>query len=172
MDPADDGTKFPSCRPMRPGEADADGLRHLRLNTTDLDYGVLGLSNEGTGSLRATTGGCRPRSRPRKHHLDLRLLDDGAYGGDSDPGYAGTGPTPTSRRLHQEYEDYAGVWRMEDDCLYLKLLRRQRRRDRRELPDPHFPPARIFISERSRTGAGIPFLPDGTDSVGLLLYTG
>ena len=26
--------------------------------------------------------------------------------------------------------------------------------------------------QRSRTGAGIPFLPDGTDSVGLLLYTG
>ena len=69
-------------------------------------------------------------------------------------------------------QDYLGVWRMEDDCLYLKLSA-----DSGDEIDASFP---ILISpsgedlyfQRSRTGAGIPFLPDGTDSVGLLLYTG
>lgn len=67
---------------------------------------------------------------------------------------------------------YLGVWRMEDDCLYLKLSA-----DSGDEIDASFP---ILISpsgedlyfQRSRTGAGIPFLPDGMDSVGLLLYTG
>ena len=69
-------------------------------------------------------------------------------------------------------QDYLGVWRMEDDCLYLKLSA-----DSGDAIDASFP---ILISpsgedlyfQRSRTGAGIPFLPDGMDSVGLLLYTG
>ena len=92
-------------------------------------------------------------------------------GGDAGPGYAGTADlyySPTGR-IEQ---DYLGVWRMEDDCLYLKLSA-----DSGDEIDASFP---ILISpsgedlyfQRSRTGAGIPFLPDGTDSVGLLLYTG
>ena len=74
-------------------------------------------------------------------------------------------------QLHERIA-YLGVWRMEDDCLYLKLSA-----DSGDEIDASFP---ILISpsgedlyfQRSRTGAGIPFLPDGTDSVGLLLYTG
>ena len=92
-------------------------------------------------------------------------------GGDAGPGYAGTADlyySPTGR-IEQ---DYLGVWRMEDDCLYLKLSA-----DSGDEIDASFP---ILISpsgedlyfQRSRTGAGIPFLPDGTDSIGLLLYTG
>lgn len=92
-------------------------------------------------------------------------------GGDAGPGYAGTADlyySPTGR-IEQ---DYLGVWRMEDDCLYLKLSA-----DSGDAIDASFP---ILISpsgedlyfQRSRTGAGISFLPDGTDSVGLLLYTG
>ena len=92
-------------------------------------------------------------------------------GGDAGPGYAGTADLYYAPAGYIE-QDYFGVWRMEDDCLYLKLSA-----DSGDAIDASFP---ILISpsgediyfQRSRTGAGIPFLPDGTDSVGLLLYTG
>lgn len=92
-------------------------------------------------------------------------------GGDAGPGYAGTADLYYAPAGYIE-QDYLGVWRMEDDCLYLKLSA-----DSGDAIDASFP---ILISPsgedlyfpRSRTGAGIPFLPDGTDSVGLLLYTG
>ena len=92
-------------------------------------------------------------------------------GGDTDPAYAGTADLYYSPAGRIEL-DYFGVWRMEDDCLYLKLSA-----DSGDEIDASFP---ILISpsgedlyfQRSRTGAGIPFLPDGTDSIGLLLYTG
>ena len=92
-------------------------------------------------------------------------------GGDAGPGYAGTADLYYSPAGYIK-QDYLGVWRMEDDCLYLKLSA-----DSGDEIDASFP---ILISpsgedlyfQRSRTGAGIPFLPDGTDSVGLLLYTG
>ena len=92
-------------------------------------------------------------------------------GGDTDPAYAGTADLYYSPAGRIEL-DYFGVWRMEDDCLYLKLSA-----DSGDEIDASFP---ILISpsgedlyfQRSRTGAGIPFLPDGMDSVGLLLYTG
>ena len=92
-------------------------------------------------------------------------------GGDTDPAYAGTADLYYSPAGRIEL-DYFGKWRMEDDCLYLKLSA-----DSGDEIDASFP---ILISpsgedlyfQRSRTGAGIPFLPDGMDSVGLLLYTG
>ena len=92
-------------------------------------------------------------------------------GGDAGPGYAGTADLYYAPAGYIK-QDYLGVWRMEDDCLYLKLSA-----DSGDAIDASFP---ILISpsgedlyfQRSRTGAGIPFLPDGTDSVGLLLYTG
>ena len=92
-------------------------------------------------------------------------------GGDAGPGYAGTADLYYAPADYIK-QDYLGVWRMEDDCLYLKLSA-----DSGDEIDASFP---ILISpsgedlyfQRSRTGAGIPFLPDGTDSIGLLLYTG
>ena len=92
-------------------------------------------------------------------------------GGDAGPGYAGTADLYYAPAGYIK-QDYLGVWRMEDDCLYLKLSA-----DSGDAIDASFP---ILISpsgedlyfQRSRTGAGIPFLSDGTDSVGLLLYTG
>lgn len=92
-------------------------------------------------------------------------------GGDAGPGYAGTADLYYAPAGYIK-QDYLGVWRMEDDCLYLKLSA-----DSGDEIDASFP---ILISpsgedlyfQRSRTGAGIPFLPDGMDSVGLLLYTG
>ena len=92
-------------------------------------------------------------------------------GGDAGPGYAGTADLYYAPAGYIK-QDYLGVWRMEDDCLYLKLSA-----DSGDAIDASFP---ILISpsgedlyfQRSRTGAGIPFLPDGMDSVGLLLYTG
>lgn len=92
-------------------------------------------------------------------------------GGDASPEYAGTADLYYAPADYIK-QDYLGVWRMEDDCLYLKLSA-----DSGDEIDASFP---ILISpsgedlyfQRSRTGAGIPFLPDGTDSVGLLLYTG
>ena len=92
-------------------------------------------------------------------------------GGDAGSEYAGTADLYYAPAGYIE-QDYLGVWCMEDDCLYLKLSA-----DSGDEIDASFP---ILISpsgedlyfQRSRTGAGIPFLPDGTDSVGLLLYTG
>ena len=92
-------------------------------------------------------------------------------GGDAGPEYAGTADLYYAPTGYIK-QDYLGVWRMEDDCLYLKLSA-----DSGDEIDASFP---ILISpsgedlyfQRSRTGAGIPFLPDGTDSIGLLLYTG
>ena len=92
-------------------------------------------------------------------------------GGDAGPEYAGTADLYYAPAGYIK-QDYLGVWRMEDDCLYLKLSA-----DSGDAIDASFP---ILISpsgedlyfQRSRTGAGIPFLPDGTDSIGLLLYTG
>ena len=92
-------------------------------------------------------------------------------GGDASPEYAGTADLYYAPAGYIK-QDYLGVWRMEDDCLYLKLSA-----DSGDEVDASFP---ILISpsgedlyfQRSRTGAGIPFLPDGTDSIGLLLYTG
>ena len=92
-------------------------------------------------------------------------------GGDAGPEYAGTADLYYAPAGYIK-QDYLGVWRMEDDCLYLKLSA-----DSGDEIDASFP---ILISpsgedlyfQRSRTGAGIPFLSDGTDSVGLLLYTG
>ena len=92
-------------------------------------------------------------------------------GDDAGPGYAGTADLYYAPADYIK-QDYLGVWRMEDDCLYLKLSA-----DSGDEIDASFP---ILISpsgedlyfQRSRTGAGIPFLPDGTDSIGLLLYTG
>ena len=92
-------------------------------------------------------------------------------GGDASPEYAGTADLYYAPAGYIK-QDYLGVWRMEDDCLYLKLSA-----DSGDEIDASFP---ILISpsgedlyfQRSRTGAGIPFLPDGTDSIGLLLYTG
>ena len=92
-------------------------------------------------------------------------------GGDASPGYAGTADLYYAPAGYIE-QDYLGVWRMEDDCLYLKLSA-----DSGDEIDASFP---ILISpsgedlyfQRSRTGAGIPFLPDGMDSVGLVLGAG
>ena len=87
-------------------------------------------------------------------------------GGDAGPEYAGTADLYYSPAGYSK-QDYLGVWRMEDDCLYLKLSA-----DSGDEIDASFPSGEDLYFQRSRTGAGIPFLPDGTDSVGLLLYTG
>lgn len=76
-------------------------------------------------------------------------------GGDAGPGYAGTADlyySPTGR-IEQ---DYLGVWRMEDDCLYLKLSA-----DSGDAIDASFqssfpPPARIFISSARARARGSP----------------
>ena len=86
-------------------------------------------------------------------------------GGDASPEYAGTADLYYAPAGYIK-QDYLGVWRMEDDCLYLKLSA-----DSGDEIDASFP---ILISpsgedlyfQRSRTGAGIPFLPDGTDTQG------
>ena len=90
---------------------------------------------------------------------------------DSEPGYAGSACVYFQPQEYQEYELVrAGVWRMEDDCVRLKLT----------APvidgnvDAAFP---ILIApsgeemhfQRARTGEGMPFLPDGLDSIDLTL---
>ena len=74
-------------------------------------------------------------------------------GGDAGPEYAGTADLYYSPAGYIK-QDYLGVWRMEDDCLYLKLSA-----DSGDAIDASFP---ILISpsgedlyfQRSRTGAG------------------
>ena len=124
------------------------------------------------GSRPATIGGWPPTElglADTSWLCDSWVLE--LRGGDAGPEYAGTADLYYAPAGYIK-QDYLGVWRMEDDCLYLKLSA-----DSGDAIDASFP---ILISpsgedlyfQRSRTGAGIPFLPDGTDSVGLLLYTG
>ena len=90
---------------------------------------------------------------------------------DSEPGYAGSAYVYFQPQEYQEYELVrAGVWRMEDDCVRLKLTAPVIDGD----VDAAFP---ILIApsgeemhfQRARTGEGLPFLPDGLDSIDLTL---
>ena len=92
-------------------------------------------------------------------------------GGDADPAYAGTADLYYSPAGYIK-QDYFGVWRMEDDCLYLKLSADSGDEIDASFPILIFPSGEDLYFQRSRTGAGIPFLPDGMGSIGLLLYTG
>lgn len=93
---------------------------------------------------------------------------------DSEPGYAGSAYVYFQPQEYQEYELVrAGVWRMEDDCVRLKLIAPVIDGD----VDAAFP---ILIApsgeemhfQRARTGEGMPFLPDGLDSIDLTLSYG
>ncbi len=88
---------------------------------------------------------------------------------DSEAGYAGSAYVYFQPQEYQEYELVrAGVWRMEDDCLRLKLTAPVVDGD----VDAAFP---ILIApsgeemhfQRARTGEGMPFLLSGADSVEL-----
>ena len=90
---------------------------------------------------------------------------------DSEPGYAGSAYVYFQPQEDQEYELVrAGIWRMEDDCVRLKLTAPVIDGD----VDAAFP---ILIApsgeemhfQRARTGEGLPFLPDGLDSIDLTL---
>ena len=94
--------------------------------------------------------------------------------GGGEDGYAGSAYVYFQPQEYQEYELVrAGVWRMEDDCVRLKLTAPVNDGD----VDAAFP---ILISpsgeemhfQRARTGEGLPFLPDGVDSIDLTLSYG
>ena len=77
------------------------------------------------------------------------------YDGDAGPEYAGTADLYYAPAGYIE-QDYLGVWRMEDDCLYLKLSA-----DSGDAIDASFqssfpPPARIFISSARARARGSP----------------
>ena len=76
-------------------------------------------------------------------------------GGDAGPEYAGTADLYYAPAGYIK-QDYLGVWRMEDDCLYLKLSA-----DSGDAIDASFqssfpPPARIFISSARARARGSP----------------
>lgn len=93
--------------------------------------------------------------------------------GDCDPDYAGIA------ELYHRFEDnteltrvFSGVWRMEDDCLRLDLSAGVGSSLSGSFPILISPSGEEMHFQRSRSGEGVPFLPDDMDSIGLILYTG
>lgn len=93
--------------------------------------------------------------------MDLR------YGG-CDPDYAGIA------ELYHRFEDnvemtqvYSGVWRMEDDCLRLDLSAGVGTSLSGSFPILISPSGEEMHFQRSRSGEGVPFLPDGIDAIEL-----
>ena len=144
--------------------------------TTGLDYGDDWDDGDWDGGEPTGDGWWLP---PTNEGLQNTYWVCGAWAieflsGDSEPGYAGSAYVYFQPQEYQEYELVrAGVWRMEDDCVRLKLT----------APvidgnvDAAFP---ILIApsgeemhfQRARTGEGMPFLPDGLDSIDLTLSYG
>ena len=88
---------------------------------------------------------------------------------DSEAGYAGSAYVYFQPQEYQEYELVrAGVWRMEDACLRLKLTAPGVDGDV-DLPFPILiaPSGEEMHFQRARTGEGMPFLLSGADSVEL-----
>ena len=88
--------------------------------------------------------------------------------GDCDPDYAGIA------ELYHRFEDnteltpvYSGVWRMEDDCLRLDLSAGVGSSLSGSFPILISPSGEEMYFQRSRSGEGVPFLPDDMDSIDL-----
>ena len=85
-----------------------------------------------------------------------------------DPDYAGIA------ELYHRFEDnteltrvFSGVWRMEDDCLRLDLSAGVGSSLSGSFPILISPSGEEMHFQRSRSGEGVPFLPDNTDSIDL-----
>ena len=87
-------------------------------------------------------------------------------GGDTDPAYAGTADLYYSPAGYIK-QDYLGVWRMEDDCLRLELSAGTGTSLSGSFPILISPSGEEMHFQRSRSGEGVPFLPDDTDSIDL-----
>ena len=77
-------------------------------------------------------------------------------------------------RIMQESPDnvemtqvYSGVWRMEDDCLRLDLSAGVGTSLSGSFPILISPSGEEMHFQRSRSGEGVPFLPDGIDAIEL-----
>lgn len=88
--------------------------------------------------------------------------------GDCDPDYAGIA------ELYHSFEDnteltrvFSGVWRMEDDCLRLDLSAGVGSSLSGSFPILISPSGEEMHFQRSRSGEGVPFLPDDMDSIDL-----
>ena len=88
--------------------------------------------------------------------------------GDCDPDYAGIA------ELYHRFEDnteltrvFSGVWRMEDDCLRLDLSAGVGSSLSGSFPILISPSGEEMHFQRSRSGEGVPFLPDDMDSIDL-----
>ena len=86
--------------------------------------------------------------------------------GDCDPDYAGLA------NLYECYDDrmdlrFFGVWRMEDDCLRLDLSAGVGTSLSGSFPILISPSGEEMHFQRSRSGEGVPFLPDGIDAIEL-----
>ena len=92
-------------------------------------------------------------------------------GGDAGPEYAGTADLYYSPAGYIK-QDYLGVWRMEDACLYLKLSADSGDEIAASFPILISPSGEEMYFQRSRSGEGAPFLPDDMDSIGLTLRYG
>ena len=62
---------------------------------------------------------------------------------------------------------YSGVWRMEDDCLRLDLSAGVGTSLSGSFPILISPSGEEMHFQRSRSGEGVPFLPDGIDTIEL-----
>ena len=93
--------------------------------------------------------------------------------GNGDPDYAGI--AEFYRRTEDSMElklAYAGVWRMEDDCLRVEFFPDDGAVLGGSFPILISPSGEDLYFQRSRSGEGLPFLEDGVDSVGLTLSVG
>ncbi len=88
--------------------------------------------------------------------------------GDCGPEYAGTAEL---RRFLAGDVDltmlFSGVWRMEDDCLWLDVSTDDGTVFRGSFPILLSPSGEQMHFQRARSGEGMPFLPDGVDTVDL-----
>ena len=90
------------------------------------------------------------------------------HDGGCDSDYAGIA------ELYRRFEDnavltraYTGVWRMEDDCLYLAFFSEDSDALSGSFPILISPSGEEMHFQRSRSGEGVPFLPDDMDSIDL-----
>ena len=90
------------------------------------------------------------------------------HDGGCDSDYAGIA------ELYRRFEDnavltraYTGVWRMEDDCLYLAFFSEDGDALSGSFPILISPSGEEMVFQRSRSGEGVPFLPDDMDSIDL-----
>ena len=93
--------------------------------------------------------------------------------GECSPDYAGVAD------LYHRFEAdadltrvYSGVWRMEDDCLRLEVSDDAGNTVSGSFPILISPSGEEMHFQRSRSGEGVPFLPDGVDTIELALSYG